>query len=178
MISNIKKEDKKRKKIPQQKNSALPLDIAFQSEFNQISDKLTEMIQKKYNELSNLTYNDDTNNYDEFCKYVKNKEQLIGIFQFLGELYNEKVYDDKTIKYYIRTLIKKITDNENTSTFIELQSECLNKLIRTISVRSRHSRKKFNSLIIKDIEYLCENGQFKSRIKFMLLDLLDYIKKY
>jgi len=136
-----------------------------------VTNNLINKIENKYKECCNIDHSDNSKEYDDFCDYTKNKNQMIGIFQFMGELYRDKIFDDELIETYLNKLIKDIKDSDNLPKIIELQCECLCKFITTLSYR------KFNNLMLKDIKSLSQDSGFPSRIKFMFLDLLDFMKK-
>lgn len=139
---------------------------------NMIFDNIVNKIKLKYIEYCKIDYSDDLSiKYDDFCDYNKNKQQMVGIFQFMGELYREKIITELVIEEYLNKLVSDIIDNKLPTKIIELQCECLCKFINTLS------NKRLNRLILKDIKILSHCDKYTSRIKYMFLDLLDNMKQ-
>jgi len=98
---------------------------------------------------------------------------MVGIFQFMAELYRQRIFNDKIIEKYIKKLLEDIK-NQSTlqNKLIELECECLCKFISTLSYN------RFYNLILCDIKsFSQQTKKFPSRIRFMFLDLLDNMKK-
>jgi len=154
-----------------------------------LSTSIKESLMRKCNEMYIECLQEDdyekinTHDYEEFCKYMKNKKKLIGIFHFMGNLHKQKLASDKDISTYINLLVKKIKFyqkidkmEQEQKELLENLCECLCKLLQTV-----HN----SSEILKDLydlEYQIESFikdeiNFSPRIRFMFLDLQDILKK-
>jgi len=142
-----------------------------------ITDNLIEKIDNKYNESCTK----DFSNIDSasiqcksFCDYTKSKAHMVGIFQFMGELYRDKVINDIFIDKYLNKLIGDITSKKERDTngkkIVEMQCECLCKFVETLSKRKIYEQ------VFRDIKILSKNKLFPPRTRFMFIDLLDVMK--
>ena len=154
-----------------------------------LSTSIKDSLMRKCNEMYIECLQEDdyekinTHDYEEFCKYMKNKKKLIGIFHFMGNLHKQKLASDKDISTYINLLVKKIKFyqkidkmEQEQKELLENLCECLCKLLQTVH----------DSLeILKDLielehqikSFTKDEINFSPRIRFMFLDLQDIFKK-
>jgi len=135
------------------------------------NNKTQKIFLNVFNDLISLLENklncENDKNYNELCRYIKDKNRFIGLFIFISSLYKLKIIKNKHIKYYIDYLIKKIKENNED---LEKYFETLCKFLTNIE----------NKDLIND--YLDILSTFKDyklgmRYKFMLTDLFDLYKK-
>lgn len=154
-----------------------------------LATSIKESLLRKCNEMYIECLQEDdyekvnTHNYEEFCKYMKNKKKLIGIFHFMGNLHKQKLASDKDILTYINLLIKKIRFyqkidkiEQEQKELLENLSECLCKLIQTV----QSSLEILKDLIELEYQIECfikDEEKFTTRIRFMFLDIQDILKK-
>jgi len=149
-----------------------------------MKDSLLRKCQNRYVEYLNEDEHKKIadKNYDEFCEYMNTKMKLLGIFQFLGELYKKEVCNIDDVSYYVELLItkfKKYSLMENsTGEQKELQEnlcECLCKLLKTLN----ESISLFKKLYYNDLYSFSQNKvNFSARVRFMFLDLVEYFQKF
>ena len=129
-----------------------------------------EIFQNTFKELLSVlegTQAVDAKDYDKFCKYMKEKKSFIGLFLFMGSLYEHKIIKNKQIKSnlkYLETTILKSTPEENEKYF-DAYSKFLTKL----------NKKSFINL--KKLAEIKESGKLSMRLKFQCMDLVDLQKK-
>jgi len=152
-----------------------------------LSTSIKESLMRKCNEMYIECLKEDdsekinNNNYSEFCEYMKNKNKLIGIFQFMGNLHKQKLASDDDILTYINLLVQKIKlyqkidkRKQEQIEVLENLCECLCKLLQTV----RDSIILFKELYYTDIQPFSKDvDNFSPRIRFMFLDLGDIFKK-
>ena len=154
-----------------------------------LSTSIKESLMRKCNEMYIECLQEDdyekinTHNYEEFCKYMKNKKKLIGIFHFMGNLHKQKLASDKDISTYINLLVKKIKFyqkidkmEQEQKELLENLCECLCKLLQTV----HDSLEILKDLIELEYQIQCftkDEINFSPRIRFMFLDLQDIFKK-
>ena len=110
-----------------------------------LSTSIKESLMRKCNEMYIECLQEDdyekvnVHDYEEFCKYMKNKKKLIGIFHFMGNLHKQKLASDKDISTYINLLVKKIKFyqkidkiKQEQKELLENLCECLCKLLQTV----------------------------------------------
>ena len=152
-----------------------------------LSCSIKESLMRKCNEMYKECLKEDdyekvdANNYENFCAHIKNKKKLVGIFQFMGNLYKQKLATDNDISNYIKLLMKKIKIYKKMSEIqqeqlelLENLCECLCKLLLTVS----DSIDIFKALYIEDIRVFTQDSEnFTARIRFMFMDLVDFFNK-
>ena len=124
-------------------------------------------IEKEFNETS----------YDDICSSNKNKYNLLGNFIFVGELYVNNIIDKSVVQQYLEILFNcslNSKDIDNLDRYIE----CLINLITTIGGKlEKELGDEFNSFIIDRLNVIIGNkARFKSRLRFLILDVIDLHK--
>lgn len=139
-----------------------------------IENNLTNIYEKYFNEhissLKNGIVSTDSE-YDNFCTYLNNKNKLIGLYFLLIELYKLDNLKLETIIKYLNVLTEFI-DAIDENDLIETYTECLCKSITLLE-----NKVVYNLLTNKLKEYTNNKNKFKSRIRFMIMDLNDFYKK-
>ena len=115
--------------------------------------------------------------YDLFCKDNKDKQYKEGYSQFIGELYNKKMINNKTLENSISHYVGALETSSKIdpkSVSVDLLLICLCKMIYTVynrrsdTILTPYIKRIF---IIKDIDNL------PKRLKFKILDLKDALNK-
>ena len=126
-------------------------------------------------ENNNLT---EQEKYDLFCKDNKDKQYKEGYSQFIGELYNKKMINNKTLENSISHYVGSLETSSKIdpkSVSVDLLLMCLCKMVSTVynrridKILTPYIERIF---IIKDIDNL------PKRLKFKILDLKDALNKY
>ena len=131
--------------------------------FLNIFDELINVLEEKF-----IKGNDK--NYDNLCKFLKDKRRFIGLFNFIINLYKLKIVNKKQIIFYIDYLIKKIKENNQD---IEKYCETLCKFL--INLKNKSIIEKYLD-ILTDLKTNKEY-KFGMRYKFMIMDIFDLMKK-
>ena len=138
-----------------------------------LKNTIIKELNNKYNFFINLEYNDITElNYDKFCEYVKNKKKMIGLFEFLSELYILNIVNNNLIINFIKLLIKDMYLNK----YIKL-TDILCESLFTLLKRLSNKTNKYNKLFYNDLIKLSKINNLSNRTKFKILDILDIINK-
>jgi hypothetical protein len=110
----------------------------------ELQDVIKEKCDKFKNILVELDVNESTRvktvtneNYDDFCKDLKQKNFKLGFSQFVGELYNNKLISPIVLLETIDIIIENINnfiskEGDMKSEFIEDNVICLCKIIETL----------------------------------------------
>ena len=153
-----------------------------------MKDSLLQKCQKMYIECIKEDEQEKGNlkNYDIFCKYIKRKEKLVGIFQFLGNLCKKNLCEMKDISNYAELLMNKIKEislincddkeeEKQQKELLENLCECFHKLLKTLN----ESISLFKSVYYNDIlSFSKDKTKFSARVRFMFLDLTEFFHKY
>lgn len=129
--------------------------------FKKIFNKLFETLNKKSIDNTNKTY-------DDFCNYLKDKDMLIGLYIFLANIYNKKIFSYDMLKdkiYYLENnmLISNKEDNN-------LYGEVYTKFFKSLE------DKKIIKKHISKLNEIKTTAELNMRTKFMLMDIEDLLK--
>ena len=134
---------------------------------NKIKSFYKNNIEKEFSESS----------YDEICSGNKNKYKLLGNFIFMGELYINNIIDKLFILQYLEILFNcsfNSKDIDNVDRYIE----SLLNLIKTIGLKLENEiGEEFIGLVIDKLKTITANkDRFKSRLRFLVMDIIDLHK--
>lgn len=132
---------------------------------------------KNYNKSIELIKKNKTiedTDYDILCKINKSKKKLIGIFHFVGNLYQKKLIVDIVIYKYLELLYQNLNDDTIDIDIREQYVSCLKELITNTGEDLKiHDSNKFNKDVLKVIEIFMKDTKFNNREKFMFMDVMD-----
>jgi len=155
------------------------------------SFKIIDIITNKCNKFSDLTFDTDIDSsdtdsdstveenteqgkYDLFCKKIKDKTYKAGYSQFIGELYNKDIIEQKLIIDNINrqlSNLEKLLDNDSDIELIEDNIICACQLINTTC-----KKLKINNYSFDNIKTTLNDFKIKiklKRLKFKIMDLLE-----
>ena len=133
---------------------------------------LDEVLSKKVKILEQSIINEklgmDTDNYSDFCDFIKNKGNYINIYTFITNLYILRVISQKSVMAYCLTLMKSIKTCKDLETK-DLYIKSLKSVLLTANAKKifRKFRKDIITIIAQS------NEQRKIRSKFALMDILE-----
>jgi len=131
--------------------------------FLKIFDGLVNILEEKF-------IKGDDKNYDNLCKYIKDKTRFIGLFNFITYLYKFEIVNKNQIIFYVDYLVKKVKENNED---VEKYCETLCKFLTNLK------NKEIIQKYLEDLTELKTNKEYKfgMRYKFMIMDLFDLTKK-
>ncbi|KAJ3175222.1 hypothetical protein HK101_010712, partial [Irineochytrium annulatum] len=98
----------------------------------------------------------------------KLKRRVLGNISFIGELFKLGMITEKIMHSCVRQLLVKVSDPE------EEETESLCKLLRSIGERLDHEKaKQHMDVYFARVGELSKNTKLPSRIRFMLIDLIE-----
>ncbi|KAI8058166.1 armadillo-type protein, partial [Syncephalis plumigaleata] len=105
---------------------------------------------------------------DEYYTAAKAKRRGLGLVEFIGELFKLGMLTEKIMHECVRRLLSNVQDPE------EEETESMAKLMSTIGkmLDHREARNYLNAYFHR-IQELSVNQKLSSRIRFMLLDLIE-----
>lgn len=114
----------------------------------------------------NISRNENSSTiYDDFCKFISDKKNFIGIYKFMENLYKNDLISKEMYIKYTDTIIININlnlTNDTKDVFVEALKTILENN-KELYIRYRKDIKK----------YFMDNVNFKPRLKFMLMDIID-----
>ena len=164
-----------------------PYYVLFLKIFIEEGIQVENVIKSKCDKFKNiLIEKKDTNkvetvtdeNYDDFCKNLKQKNFKLGYSQFVGELYNNKLISVlvllESIDIMISNITDKIAESENLaedlkSEFIEDNIICLCKIIETLT------QKFVVETYTEKLETIQKQKGLPKRLLFSLMDTIESI---
>lgn len=153
-----------------------PYYVKFVNIMNESDFDLIEIIKEKCNKFKYILIENTSSskvttsdNYDDFCKHLKDKSYRMGYSQFLGELFNIQLITQDILNENIEICI------ENISAFLKIEPKgntvddnitCLTKILKT--VENKNVTNQFNN----DLIIIKNNKLLPMRLKFMIMDIL------
>lgn len=137
---------------------------------NIFSEELIDKIGNFYREniIKNFKNNAD---YEEMCKNNKEKHNLLGTFIFIGELYKKSIINKLLVIKYLDTLSDYILNSKDE---LDKYVECYVNLIEIIGKKLEYEDKeKFQSILLILNKINTDKKKFKSRLRFLVLDLIE-----
>ena len=131
----------------------------FTKTFNNLLEKMKETNKEKIEDTS----------YDNFCKYLSNKDMFVGLFKFLASAYKSKIIEYQLLKdniQYLQDKILKSTKDQN-----DIYGEVYGKFFKELN------DKELIKTHIEDIKNIKNCGLLSMRIKFMMMDIEDILKQ-
>lgn len=150
----------------------VPVEDVIQSK----CDKFKNILIEKKDSSRVETVTDD--NYDDFCKNLKQKNFKLGYSQFVGELYNNKLISVlvllESLDIMISNINNKIENSDNLdedlkSEFIEDNIICLCKIIETLT------QKFVVETYTEKLEAIQKRKGLPKRLVFSLMDTIESI---
>ena len=143
-------------------------------------DKFKNILIEKTESETNRVVTVTDENYDDFCKNLKQKNFKLGYSQFLGELYNNKLISVmvllESMDIMFSNINNKIDKSENLiqdlkSEFIETNIICLCKIIETLN------QKFVAENYLDKLTKIQQQKDLPKRLVFSLMDTIDSIKE-
>uniref|UniRef100_A0A6C0IXK5 MIF4G domain-containing protein n=1 Tax=viral metagenome TaxID=1070528 RepID=A0A6C0IXK5_9ZZZZ len=137
---------------------------------NVFSEELIVKIDNFYQE--NIIKNfKNSANYEEMCKNNKEKHNLLGTFIFIGELYKKNIIDKLLVIKYLDILSDYILNSKDE---LDKYVECYVNLIEIIGKKlESEDNEKFSNIILILNNINNDKQRFKSRLRFLVLDLIE-----
>ena len=118
---------------------------------------------------------DEEDEYDLFCKVMKNKKKFVGIFLLVSCFYQESMVETMVIEKYIGLLFTELNaklDEETRDKYVE----CFKTLFINVSKKLKQNiEAEKMTRYIEQIKILSKDSRFTNREKFMFFDILDLV---
>lgn len=141
---------------------------------------ILEKVKNIYDEKINVNFSNDydEDNYEIFCERNKEKSKLLGIFTFIGSLYEYNIIEYHFVMKYFNILLKSSLNTDDDPVNLENYIECMITLITNIGKKLESElNEDFDKLIINNLKLISQNKEkYKPRTRFLVMDLLDLRK--
>ncbi|RKP14888.1 armadillo-type protein, partial [Piptocephalis cylindrospora] len=105
---------------------------------------------------------------DEYYEAMKIKRRGLGLVKFIGELFKLDMLTEKIMHECVRQLLSNMSEPE------EEEAESMSKLLTTVGSKlDRPEARHFMDVYFGRIRELSQSDKLSSRIRFMLVDLLE-----
>jgi len=170
------------------------LDIIFematvQSKYCEVYAKLCKYLYEQYGEIiksdilkkckehfrnhKKLEACDEEDEYDLFCRVMKQKKKFVGVFNLVSHLYKIDMAEDIVVDKYIALLISELKTNLSEDTKNEYV-ECLKAIFVNVHGKLRKSLEKDKlTEYVNNIKKMSSSKEFKNREKFKFMDILE-----
>lgn len=141
----------------------------YNDKTKEIFDRIFNGLIEKLSKTKTADVGEGAIGSDEFCQYIKDKNQFFGLFLLLSSLYNNKIITRTVINKYItflETSFETTEDKDEASMFIEAYIKFLRDLGKEFG--KEH--------LIKINEYKKQKDKLKPRMRFMVMDLIDELQ--
>ncbi len=121
-------------------------------------------------DMKKLTKEDSSysNDYNKFCKQLIEKDKILGLFYFIGELFKLKLLEDVLIKKYIIILYNNIIKSKlNNCLNLEINANCIKVLLNICN------KVKFYELVYDKFTKMKTEKKYKMKFKFILMDIVE-----
>ena len=115
---------------------------------------------------------DEEDEYDLFCRVMKQKKKFVGMFNLVSCLYEVNMVDNLVIDKYIMLLLSELSTNLSEDTKNEYV-ECLKTIFTNVSDKMKKQEKEKLDEYISTITTLSKSSNFKNREKFKFMDILE-----
>ena len=141
----------------------------YNDETKEIFDKIFNGLIEKLSKTKSADVGEGAIGSDEFCQYVKDKNQFFGLFLFLSSLYKAKIVTKAVINKYIsflETSFEETEDKDEATMFIEAYVTFLKDL-----------GKSFGKARLNKIKaYKGNKDKLKPRMRFMIMDFVEELQ--
>jgi hypothetical protein len=145
--------------------------------YNTYGETVKEQILRKCKEHfrnhKKLEACDEEDEYDLFCRVMKQKKKFVGMFNLVSCLYHIDMVENIVIDKYVVLILSELQTNLSEDTKNEYV-ECLKTIFTNVHNKMRESLEKDQlDGYINSITTLSKNPNFKNREKFKFMDILE-----
>ena len=186
--TSLKREDKKElhKSIMSILMDKAITEMAFSELYAKVLCKMIEKINIDYIDyLDNLLIDIKKNHiqktnsfysivdYEKFCQLVSDKKKYIGLFHFLGQLYLKNLLSETDSRKYVMYLFNNIVKtNKEQELQIEINAHSLKNFLQVCN------EKKFYDIVIERFLTLQDDKNYKLKMRFIIMDIIDNYQKF
>ena len=138
-----------------------------------VKTKILDKCKARFRSHRKLEVADEESEYDLFCRVMKQKKKFVGMFNFVGHLYELDMVKNFVVDKYLTLLLSELETNLDEETKSEYV-ECLKTLFENVhlKLRSEIEDEQFNNYVEKT-KGLSNKKGFTNRDKFKFMDILE-----
>lgn len=138
-----------------------------------VKEQILRKCKEQFRNHRKLEACDEEDEYDLFCRVMKQKKKFVGMFNLVSNLYEIDMVDNVVIEKFITLLLSELKTNLNEDTKNEYV-ECLKTIFTNVYKKLMNSFEKDKMTEYhNDIKNMSSSSNFKNRDKFKFMDILE-----
>ena len=138
-----------------------------------VKEQILKKCKEHFRNHKKLEACDEEDEYDLFCRAMKQKKKFVGMFNLVSCLYEVDMVDNLVIDKFIMLLLSELSSKLSEDTKSEYV-DCVKTIFTNVYDKMKHSLEKEKlDGYINDITKLSKSSIFKNREKFKFMDILE-----
>ena len=142
-----------------------------------VKEQILRKCKEQFRSHKKLEACDEEDEYDLFCRVMKQKKRFVGMFNLVSHLYQNNIVENIVIDKYVTLLLSELKTNLSEDIKNEYV-ECLKTIFINVHIKMKESLEEeiFNGYITT-IKTLSSSSNFKNMDKFKFMDILELFEK-
>ena len=138
-----------------------------------VKEQILRKCKEHFRNHKKLEACDEEDEYDLFCRVMKQKKKFVGMFNLVSYLYEIDMVDKVVIDKFVVLLLSELQTNLSEDTKNEYV-ECLKTIFTNVHTKMKQTLEKEQlNGYISSITTLSKSSNFKNREKFKFMDILE-----
>ena len=138
-----------------------------------VKEQILRKCKEHFRNHKKLEACDEEDEYDLFCRVMKQKKKFVGMFNLVSYLYEIDMVENMVIDKFVALLLSELQTNLSEDTKNEYV-ECLKTIFTNVHNKMKQSLEKEQlNGYISSITVLSKSSNFKNREKFKFMDILE-----
>lgn len=138
-----------------------------------VKEQILKKCKEQFRNHKKLEACDEEDEYDLFCRVMKQKKKFVGMFNLVSYLYKINMVDNIVIDKFITLLLSELKTNLSEDTRTEYV-ECLKTIFTNVHKKLVESFEKDKmDEYFSDIKKFSSNSKFKNIDKFKFMDIME-----
>lgn len=138
-----------------------------------VKEQILRKCKEHFRNHKKLEACDEEDEYDLFCRVMKQKKKFVGMFNLVSYLYEIDMVDKVVIDKFVVLLLSDLQTNLSEDTKNEYV-ECLKTIFTNVHTKMKQTLEKEQlNGYISSITTLSKSSNFKNREKFKFMDILE-----
>lgn len=138
-----------------------------------VKDQILRKCKEHFRNHKKLEACDEEDEYDLFCRVMKQKKKFVGMFNLVSYLYEIDMVENMVIDKFVALLLSELQTKLSEDTKNEYV-ECLKTIFTNVHNKMKQSLEKEQLTgYISSITALSKSSNFKNREKFKFMDILE-----
>jgi hypothetical protein len=140
---------------------------------NQIKIDYCEYLEQLFLDIKNTNkHSNFSKDYNTFCDQLKSKDNYIGLFVFIGELFKQNMLEFVLVKKYLMILMNNIMKDKDNALQIEINAHCIKNLLFKCEC------KKLYTVVYDKFKIMQNDKKYKHKFRFILMDICEKYETY